>query len=120
MNAQHLSSAMLQVHICSFLSASVDTAYNFDFLGLAASNVERYPMFRQTSQLTLTLKMATTLCAETLDNFQHLTWLILESQSCTLKSSHENLRTRSSCSGYLIVFEPVKVHSILRGLPENV
>jgi hypothetical protein len=42
-------------------------------------NVESYPMFRQ----TFTLKMATAMFAKKMDNFQHLTQLIPESQSFT-------------------------------------
>jgi hypothetical protein len=38
--------------------------------------------------------MATEMFAETLDNSQHSTWLIPESQSYTLNSNRENLRTR--------------------------
>jgi hypothetical protein len=41
-------------------------------------------------------KMATVILAETFDNFQHSTQLILESRSCTLKSSCENPSRRMS------------------------
>jgi hypothetical protein len=41
-----------------------------------------------------TLKMATAMSAGMLDNFHHLMLLIPKSRSCTLNSSHENLRTR--------------------------
>jgi hypothetical protein len=40
------------------------------------------------------LKMATAVFVETLENLQHLTGLILESQSYTFKSGRENMRTR--------------------------
>jgi hypothetical protein len=46
------------------------------------------------SYYMFTLKMATAMFAKMLINSQHLTWLIPKSQSCTLNSSHENLRTR--------------------------
>jgi hypothetical protein len=42
-----------------------------------------------------TLKMASAIFAETLDNSQHSTRLIPDSQSCTMDSSCENLRTRT-------------------------
>jgi hypothetical protein len=45
------------------------------------SNVEKYPTFWQT--LHFTLKMATAMFAETLDNSQHLIRLNSESQSYT-------------------------------------
>jgi hypothetical protein len=45
-------------------------------------------------QHIVTLKMATAMFSETLDNYQHLTWLTPESRSCTLISSCENSRTR--------------------------
>jgi hypothetical protein len=41
---------------------------------------------------TFTLKMATAVFAEMFDNSRHLTWLIPESQSYMLNSSHKNLK----------------------------
>jgi hypothetical protein len=46
------------------------------------------------SQHIFTLKMATAMFAETVDNFKLSMWLIPESRSYTLNSSHENARTR--------------------------
>jgi hypothetical protein len=40
-----------------------------------------------------TLKMATSMSAETLEIFRHSTQLIPESRSCTMNSSRENQRT---------------------------
>jgi hypothetical protein len=47
-------------------------------------------------QKTFKLKMATAVFSETLENLQHSTWLIPESQSYTSNSSHENLRARTA------------------------
>jgi hypothetical protein len=44
--------------------------------------------------------MATAMLAETLDNFQHSTRLIPESQNFALNSSRENLRARNSVNNY--------------------
>jgi hypothetical protein len=46
------------------------------------------------SQYIFTLKMATEMFAETLENFKNSTRLIPESRSCTLNSTNENVRTR--------------------------
>jgi hypothetical protein len=50
-----------------------------------------------------TLKIATAMFVETLDNFQHSSRFIPETRSCTLNSSCENLRTRNSL--YLDLFQ---------------
>jgi hypothetical protein len=52
-------------------------------------------LLKMPSHYIFTLKMATAVFSK-MDNFQHSTWLIPESQSCTLNSSHENLRKDES------------------------
>jgi hypothetical protein len=46
------------------------------------------------AQLLQTLKIATAVFAETLDNFQNSTRLLPDSRRCTVNSSRENLRSR--------------------------
>jgi hypothetical protein len=50
----------------------------------AYSTLSWYASFQKADQYIFTLKMATVLFAETLDNFKHSTPLILENQIWTL------------------------------------
>jgi hypothetical protein len=52
--------------------------------------------FQNSSYYAFTMKMATAMFAETLNNIQHSTRLTPESRSYTLNSSRENPRTRST------------------------
>jgi hypothetical protein len=76
----------------SNVSASIATAIfrvNIYWLGVSGSRAKKTP-----NRYIFTLKMATAMFTETLNNFQHSTRLNPESRSCTLNSSRENLRIR--------------------------
>jgi hypothetical protein len=61
-----------------------------------------------------TLKMATAIFAERLDNFEYSTWLIPKILSFTLNSSRENLRTRTSSLVSVISKAITETFSILQ------
>jgi hypothetical protein len=50
-----------------------------------------YKAFKKAQPKELALMIATAVFTETLDNFQHSTWPISESRSCTLNSSRETI-----------------------------
>lgn len=76
---------------CSYVFAVGAQCRELGLSGKAESNVESCPTLQKT--VAFTLKMATVVCAETLDISQHLTRLFPESLSVIFRMRH------SMCSG---------------------
>jgi hypothetical protein len=58
-----------------------------------------------------TLKMATVMLAEALDNYQHSTRLIPESRSYSLNFRRENVRTRITKNSFRIARSPTEIRA---------